>query len=111
MDKEKILRLCNEIEDEVTDIAFNSTHKHIYDCCESIREYLKAIASEITAPPKSNADRIRQMTDEELADKLTDKCAVCAYHNAECETTFCMCEEGVLKWLKQEVSEDAGAAR
>jgi hypothetical protein len=45
------------------------------------------------------------MTDEELADKLIDKlnyrCAVCAYHNAGCETTFCMCYEGVLKWLKQ----------
>jgi dsRNA-specific ribonuclease len=67
MDKAKILRLCNEIEDEVTDIAFNSTHKHIYDFCESIREYLKAIAAEISAPPKTNADRIRQMTDEELA--------------------------------------------
>lgn len=57
--------------------------------------------------PKTNGDLIRQMTDEELADmltdKLTNKCAVCAYHNAECETTFCMCWEGVLKWLKQEV--------
>ena len=56
--------------------------------------------------PLTNGDRIRQMTDEELADKLTDKCAFCAYHNAECETTFCMCGEGVLEWLKQEVSED-----
>lgn len=58
--------------------------------------------------PITNGDRIRKMTDEELADKLTDKCAVCAYHYAECETKFCICEEGVLKWLKQEVSEDAG---
>ena len=57
--------------------------------------------------PKTNGDRIRQMTDEELADKLTDKCAVCAYHYAECETKFCLCVEGVLKWLKQEVKEDA----
>ena len=52
MDKAKIMRMCNEIEDEVTDIAFNSTHKHIYDCCESIREYLKEIAAEITEPPE-----------------------------------------------------------
>ena len=28
--------------------------------------------------------------------------------DAECETTFCMCEEGVLKWLRKEVDEDAG---
>ena len=59
--------------------------------------------------PKTNGDRIRQMTDEELADKLTDKCAVCAYHHAECERKFCLCERGVLEWLKQEVSEDCGA--
>ena len=58
--------------------------------------------------PMTNGDKIRAMTDEELADKLTDKCAVCAYHYAECETKFCLCEEGVLKWLKQEVQSDAG---
>lgn len=59
----------------------------------------------------TNGDKIRQMTDEELADKLVDKlnyrCAVCAYHNAKCETTFCVCLEGVLNWLKQEVETDA----
>ena len=48
IDRAAILRLCNEIEDEVTDIAFNSTHKHIYECCESIREYLKEIGKELT---------------------------------------------------------------
>ena len=105
MDKAKILRLCNDIEDEVTDIAFNSTHKHIYDCCESIREYLKAIAAEITEPPKSNADRIRQMTDEELARFLRnfDMCIAC---QVEC-TKENPCDKGIMKWLKQEVSEDA----
>ena len=54
----------------------------------------------------TNGDRIRQMTDEELADKLTDKCAVCAYRYSECEKEFCLCEKGVLKWLKQEVQND-----
>lgn len=67
-----------------------------------------ASAQTVDAAPvrhgQTNGGRIRQMTDEELADKLTDKCAVCAYFNAECDTTFCVCEEGVLKWLKQEVS-------
>lgn len=104
MDKAKILRLCNEIEDEVTDIAFNSTHKHIYDCCESIREYLKEIAAEITAPPKSNADRIRQMTDEELADIMQGQCACCAYQLTGC--TEKECKDGAYEWLKQEVKTD-----
>jgi hypothetical protein len=107
MDKAKILRLCNEIEDEVTDIAFNSTHKHIYDFCESIREYLKAIAAEITAPPKSNADRIRQMTDEELAESIGLACKRCAYcAGNKCTGCDKECAEGNLKWLKQEVEKD-----
>lgn len=109
MDKEKIIRMCNEIEDEVTDIAFNSTHKHIYDCCESIREYLKEIKAEITAPPKSNADRIRQMTDdEELLSAIGTGCYRCAYNNGECDSGYGEgCIAGNLEWLKQEVSEDA----
>lgn len=75
---------------------------------EALNLAINALSAGITAPPKSNGDKIRSMTDEELADKLTDKCAVCVYHYAECETKFCICEEGVLEWLKQEVSEDAG---
>lgn len=109
MDKAKILRMCNDIEDEVTDIAFNSTHKHIYDCCESIREYLKEIAAEISAKPKSNGDRIRQMTDEELAEWLAEhgNCRVCAWYKKEC-VKHVTCKRGVAEWLKQEVIEDAG---
>lgn len=67
---------------------------------------INALSSDNEHKKLSNADRIRQMTDEELADKLTDKCSVCAYHYAECETKFCICEEGVLKWLKQEAKDD-----
>ena len=73
---------------------------------EALNMAIDALTVAISEKSRTNGDRIRQMTDEELADKLTDKCAVCAYYYAECETTFCLCEEGVLKWLKQEVGED-----
>ena len=61
------------------------------------------------AKPLTNADRIRQMTDEELAkfmclvkDKL---CFGCSFsHVDECEGISC--EEARTQWLKQEVSED-----
>lgn len=54
--------------------------------------------------PKTNGDRIRNMTDEELVDVLRCKC--CAFHNMpECETIDC--KEGHMLWLKQEVKEDA----
>lgn len=58
----------------------------------------------------TNADRIRQMTDEELAEKIIGvyECCFCAYRG-ECEKGSCFCESGILAWLKQEVSEDAGS--
>jgi hypothetical protein len=58
--------------------------------------------------PLTNGDRIRQMTDEELADWITDGhdlCDLCQF--STCRPEF-GCEKGVLEWLKQEVSEDAG---
>lgn len=56
--------------------------------------------------PKTNGDRIRRMTDDELADVLQGQCACCAYRLTGC--TEKECKGGALKWLKQEVSEDAG---
>lgn len=63
------------------------------------------------APPKSNADRIRQMTDEELAEFL-DKdasytCLICARRDAKDSCGDYECKNVVLKWLKQEANEDA----
>ena len=56
----------------------------------------------------TNGDRIRQMPDEELAEwlDLHGECNQCAYHPAQCSVE---CNEGHMKWLKQEVSEDACA--
>ena len=56
----------------------------------------------------TNGDKIRQMTDEEIAEVLSGQCSCCEYQYDNCGTDFCLCEQGVLEWLKQEVSEDAG---
>lgn len=47
-DAAKIAKMCNDIEDVVSDIAFNSTHSHIYACCQSIRDKLEEIRKELT---------------------------------------------------------------
>ena len=50
----------------------------------------------------TNADRIRQMTDEEIAEWLTDgheQCDFCANNLCDFDSD---CVHGVLKWLKQE---------
>ncbi|MBQ5389865.1 MAG: hypothetical protein IIU58_03055 [Clostridia bacterium] len=69
------------------------------------------------AKPMTNADRIRQMTDEELVEflmnadaNICDFCDMkypenCLSHSCEGED----CKTEILKWLKQEVSEDAGS--
>ena len=62
--------------------------------------------------PKTNADRIRAMSDEELAEFLTNvnptNCQDCAFsHGWRCQpdrddySDFKKCEEGRKRWLKQ----------
>ena len=60
----------------------------------------------------TNAYRIRQMTDEQLANflieadmNICDFCASKYQANELCEEQDCT--KGVLKWLQQEVQEDA----
>ena len=58
----------------------------------------------------TNGDRIRQMTDEQIAGLL--HCGECAYRNSDAETCERYdCKEGILKWLKQEVYDDEQTAK
>ena len=55
-------------------------------------------------PIKTNADRIRSMTDEELASVITDDwCEIVCNGTYLCNNGTC--EQHVLKWLKEEVKE------
>ena len=67
--------------------------------------------------PYSNADRIRSMSDEELAEFLTDinptNCQDCGFsHGWRCQpdrddySDFEKCEEGRKRWLRQPAEED-----
>lgn len=57
----------------------------------------------------TNADRIRQMTDEELAKMIEtfDTCAHCVEYGVDVCSFPNGCRKSILAWLKQEVSEDA----
>ena len=51
----------------------------------------------------TNGDRIRKMTNEELAEMLhKGYCENCAYRQDDC--TDITCEEGILEYLNQEVA-------
>lgn len=80
------------------DVLANSPYDVALDTAiEALKETAKK--------PKTNGDKIRAMTDEELVDVL--RCNCCAFHNMpECASIDC--KEGHMIWLKQEVSEGAG---
>ena len=69
--------------------------------CNSCFSYDKFIPIAIT-----NADRIRSMSDEELAEFFLEKmdCAACpAYEDVACEHDMCL--ENIKEWLQSEVEE------
>ena len=86
------------------DVLANSPYDVALDTAiEALKETAKK--------PKTNGDKIRAMTDEELADWLTDghdKCDICKLCSFGACRIESECEKGVLEWLKQEVSENAG---
>ena len=63
------------------------------DCCDGDRR-----------DPVRNADRIRSMTDEELAELWWERvdCGECPVHR-DCKITGQDCKKLALDWLKQEV--------
>lgn len=86
------------------------------DGCK-VKEYnaicpLSNMATPITEYKMTHADRIRAMSDEELADawmKDVAPCHRCVYtEECECDeyVTIEKCKEGLLKWLKQPVGDD-----
>ena len=68
--------------------------------------YKQKIAEVIKPKPQTNADRIRAMTDDELADLLT---ADCKYIPEElCRKYLGNCNACLREWLKQEVDDGNG---
>ena len=68
------------------------------------------VLSPCASQTPTNADRIRSMSDEELAEQLglmTTICEFCAKQK-NCEDTqdYNCCMEGIFKWLQQPVEEN-----
>ena len=104
MDKAKIMRLLDEADDIVSALYRQGANKDYK--CKSLREKLQAIAAEISEKPKSNADHIRQMTDDELA-KWVIKiagCNVCVlFRGGKCEArSRSDCDNVAYEWLQKE---------
>lgn len=78
-----------------------------YDDMQTFRPSSRAYYPE---PPKvTNADRIRQMTDEELREFLNDIADKCSMQDCKYCPMNGACDDvpiSMQKWLKQEVSND-----
>lgn len=121
---EEAIQHCKEVATENRRCALEFARVNVYDTArncqecaaehEQLAEWLTELKqrreAEISTPPKANADRIRQMTDEELADILcfadceTGKVKCPAINNQHCNGDCC---GHFLRWLKQEVKDDA----
>lgn len=107
MDKAKILRLCNEIEIIMCEI-YNTGNMMQNSDYEAVDKRLKSITEEITAPPKTNGDRIRQMTDKEIAEVHTSLMINALYSHSFFYSK--LREEQImstnLEWLRKKVDKD-----
>ena len=56
-------------------------------------------------PRQTNADRIRAMSDEEMANCFLEwvACTDCPVGQAKCRTEWANCTKAALEWLKEEV--------
>lgn len=104
MDRHKIHRICVELITTVTELAETceivdrSAHKQITD-------KLNEICAEVAAEPRTNGDRIRKMTDEQLAKFLGGIADNCSMQDCKHCRLSGACDDVPIsmdKWLKQE---------
>ena len=128
---EEAIEHCKEVAAESREAALSYARENAYETAisckacgqehEQLAEWLTELKQrrekEIIRKPKTNGDRIRQMTDEELAAfieiyDIEDICKTrCAKTGEARERCMCYgeeCESHILEWLNQEVIEDAG---
>lgn len=99
MDKVKILRLLDEADDIVSALYRQGANKDYK--CKSLREKLKAIAAEISEKPKTNGDKIRAMSNDELVELLIGSYPCDCQHGCPND-----CENCIREWLESEVQNE-----
>ena len=60
----------------------------------------------MTSPIRTNYDRIKSMSVEEMAEYLSDhwSCVDCAFEK-DCDDNYISCHKNIKQWLEQEVEE------
>ena len=101
----------NNITGELTRLNFKGVteNKPVHLALDQVVAIVRGLSDEIEEPeaetkPKTNADRIKRMTTEELA-KLYCSCESCVYNYDSCGG-LSGCVDGRRKWLEKEVKEN-----
>lgn len=114
---------CKEVAKESREAALSYARENAYETAisckacwhehEQLAEWLTELKqrreAEVSVKPKTNADRIRHLTDEELAEMVSMKvCRIVKPDGKDCPKGFYFgkCDKCVLNWLKQEVKTD-----
>ena len=95
--RDDLMEITRRIVHETDEARLNNIAEHFEVDLSEIREFLK-MKQRQKRKPKTKADRIRAMSDEELADELLEWFA--------CFTAVEWSRDMILDWLKQEVKDD-----
>ena len=101
---DNIMDICRKIEDEADRVKMNAICDHYQLDLSEMLEWIEHKRK----PVKTNADKIRNMTDEKIASlicniKITG-CPDGMYNTSWCDDMSCA--ECWLDWLKQEATDD-----
>lgn len=77
------------------------------DGTEYTDDLIDAAYEIMTSPIRTNYDRIKSMSVEEMAEYLSDhwSCIGCAFEK-DCDDNYISCHKNIKQWLEMEVSED-----
>lgn len=96
--------MCGKYEKEIAEMflkAFDDSEEKISCNCQHNSNSRENEPCCRCDSRKSNADRIRNMSDEELADTLFDSCLE-VMHKDECHADVGMCKKCISNWLQSE---------
>lgn len=104
--RDDIMEITHRIVYETDEARLNNIAEHFEVDLSEIREFLEMKRKKMQKP-QTNADRIRSMTDVELADWLGVYCngQTAQEVGKPCVSGIGSCEECWLDWLKQEAEE------
>lgn len=107
INREEVIEKLMGIRVEPDDFTFNFANGYNAGVINAVTEMRLAPAADVVerTKPVTNADRIRAMSDEELAEKLTwivPYCGDCPARVGNGEECLKDCEKAWLDWLRQE---------